>query len=56
LGPIVVGALFTAGAGLMLVSLVMGAGALIAATMLMLLPRELPVVQSDEPENALLSR
>jgi MFS family permease len=40
-GPVVAGALFTAGAGLLWVSLTMGAGALIAATMLLLLPRAL---------------
>jgi benzoate transport len=39
LGPIVVGLLFTSGASLMAVSLTMGAGALVAATMLVLLPR-----------------
>jgi benzoate transport len=39
MGPMVAGALFTGGAGLLLVSLTMGAGALIAATMLLLLPR-----------------
>ena len=41
LGPVVAGALFTAGAGLLWVSLTMGAGALIAAMMLVLLPRAL---------------
>jgi benzoate transport len=39
LGPILVGFLFTSGASLMTVSLTMGAGALVAATMLALLPR-----------------
>jgi benzoate transport len=47
LGPIVAGALFTGGAGLLVVSLVMGAGALIAATMLLLLNRD-PNVRSME--------
>jgi benzoate transport len=40
LGPIVAGALFTGGTGLLLVSLAMGAGTLIAATMLLLLPSD----------------
>lgn len=39
LGPVIAGALFASGAGLLVVSMVMGAGALIAATMLALLPR-----------------
>jgi len=39
LGPIVAGALFTGGAGLLLVSIVMGAGALLAAMALLLLSR-----------------
>jgi benzoate transport len=58
LGPIVTGALFTGGAGLLLVSVVMGAGALIAATMLLLLQQD-PSAQSvqsgklaDEPGRA----
>lgn len=38
LGPIIVGALFARGSGLLTVSLLMGAGALVAATMLLLLP------------------
>lgn len=38
-GPIIAGALFAGGSGLLTVSLVMGAGGLIAATMLFLLPR-----------------
>lgn len=38
LGPVVAGALFTSGAGLLLVSITAGAGALVAATMLLLLP------------------
>lgn len=38
IGPIVAGALFASGSSLLLVSLVMGAGGLIAATMLILLP------------------
>lgn len=40
LGPVVAGALFASGAGLLTVSMAMGAGALVAATMLFLLPRE----------------
>ena len=39
LGPVIAGALFASGAGLLAVSMVMGAGALLAATMLALLPR-----------------
>lgn len=50
LGPIVAGALFTGGAGLLVVSIVMGAGALIAATMLVLLNRD-PTVRSLESAN-----
>lgn len=38
-GPVIAGALFAGGFGLLAVSLVMGIGALIAATMLFLLPR-----------------
>lgn len=38
-GPVIAGALFTAGASLMTVSLAMGVGGLIAAAMLMILPR-----------------
>ena len=38
LAPVVAGALFASGSGLLLVSLTMGAGALVAATMLALLP------------------
>ncbi|MES2496484.1 MAG: MFS transporter [Pseudomonadota bacterium] len=38
LGPLVAGALFTSGAGLLTVSMVMGAGGLVAAAMLFLLP------------------
>jgi len=37
-GPVVAGALFASGGGLLLVSLVAGTGALVAATMLLLLP------------------
>ena len=37
-GPVVAGALFASGGGLLLVSLVAGTGALVAATMLFLLP------------------
>ena len=50
LGPIVAGALFTGGAGLLVVSIVMGAGALVAATMLLLLSRD-PNVRSMESAN-----
>ncbi len=39
LGPVVAGALFAAGNGLFVVSLVMGIGGLIAATMVILLPK-----------------
>ena len=38
MGPIIAGALFASGAGLLLVSLAAGCGALVAATMLFLLP------------------
>lgn len=38
LAPVVAGALFASGSGLLLVSLTMGAGALVAASMLVLLP------------------
>jgi len=38
-GPVIAGALFASGSGLLTVSLVMGCGGLIAATMLSLLPR-----------------
>jgi predicted MFS family arabinose efflux permease len=41
MGPVVAGALFAGGYSLMTVSLVMGAGGLVAATMLVLLPRAL---------------
>ncbi|MBJ7498302.1 MAG: MFS transporter [Sphingopyxis sp.] len=41
LGPVVAGALFASGGSLMLVSLVMGIGGLLAATMILLLPREI---------------
>lgn len=41
LGPLVAGALFAGGNGLMTVSLVMGVGGLVAAAMLVLLPRTL---------------
>ena len=40
LGPVVAGALFASGGSLLLVSLVMGLGGLLAATMILLLPRE----------------
>jgi MFS family permease len=40
-GPVVAGALFAGGSGVMTVSLVMGAGGLLAAAMLVLLPRAL---------------
>lgn len=40
IGPILAGALFASGSSLLTVSLVMGAGGLIAATMLMLLPAQ----------------
>lgn len=40
LGPVVAGALFASGGSLLLVSLVMGIGGLLAATMILLLPRE----------------
>ena len=40
LGPDVAGALFASGGSLLLVSLVMGIGGLLAATMILLLPRE----------------
>lgn len=39
IGPVIAGALFASGGGLLLVSLAAGAGALVAATMLYLLPR-----------------
>ncbi len=39
IGPVIAGALFASGSGLFVVSLVMGMGGLIAATMLFLLPR-----------------
>lgn len=57
LGPIVAGALFTGGAGLLLVSLAMGAGTLIAATMLVLLSRDLSLrsLQPNKPSESLLS-
>lgn len=52
-GPVVAGALFAGGSGLMAVSLVMGAGGLVAAAMLVLLPRALRRTAerpaSDEP-------
>jgi benzoate transport len=38
MGPVIAGALFASGGGLLLVSLTAGAGALVAATMLLLLP------------------
>ncbi|MGH6696674.1 MFS transporter [Sphingopyxis sp.] len=40
LGPVVAGALFASGGSLLLVSLVMGLGGLLAAAMILLLPRE----------------
>lgn len=40
LGPVVAGALFASGGSLLLVSLVMGTGGLLAAAMILLLPRE----------------
>jgi len=40
LGPVVAGALFASGGSLLLVSLVMGVGGLLAAAMILLLPRE----------------
>lgn len=40
LGPVVAGALFASGGSLLLVSLVMGIGGLLAAAMILLLPRE----------------
>lgn len=39
IGPVIAGSLFAAGSSLLTVSLVMGAGGLLAATMLLLLPR-----------------
>lgn len=44
-GPVIAGALFNGGASLLTVSLVMGLGGLIVATMLFLLPRALPKPQ-----------
>jgi hypothetical protein len=49
LGPVIAGALFEAGSPLLLVSLVMGAGTLVAATMIFILPRAVRRGASPHP-------
>ncbi|RVQ66601.1 MFS transporter [Croceicoccus ponticola] len=48
-GPVIAGGLFASGAGLLTVALVMGAGGLVAATMLVLLPRALRAAPPTAP-------
>jgi len=49
LGPVVAGALFAGGGSLLFVSLVMGFGGLLAATMILLLPREASANRIQRP-------